>query len=75
MIKKSRQLFKYLENQKSFQDEKKTFFITFKELSLNQIKTTFLEGERPTLNILNQSFIAIVLKTVSFTTFRLEFVL
>ena len=34
MTKKSRQKLKYLENGKSFQVEKKAFFIIFKELSV-----------------------------------------
>ena len=34
LTKKSRQKFKYLENKKSFKDEKKSFFINFKELSV-----------------------------------------
>ena len=42
MLKKSRQKFNYLENEKSF-------FIIFEGLSLKQIKTFFLEGESPTL--------------------------
>ena len=75
MTKKSRQHLNILRTKRAFKMKKKTFFIIFKGLSLNQIKTIFLEGERLTLNILNQSFIAIVLKTVSFTTFRPEFVL
>ena len=50
MPKKSRQKFKYLENEKSFKDEIKAFFIIFEGLSLKQIKKTLLEGESPTLN-------------------------
>ena len=38
MTKKSRQKFKYIENKKRFWVEIKTFFITFEELSLKQIK-------------------------------------
>ena len=41
MPKKSRQKFKYLENEKSFQDEIKAFLIIFKGLSLKQIKQIF----------------------------------
>ena len=37
MPKKSRQKFKYLENEKSFQDKIKAFFIIFEGLSLKQI--------------------------------------
>ena len=49
MTKKFRQKFKYLEKEKSFQDELKTFVIIFKGLLLKQIKQTFFEGESPTL--------------------------
>ena len=46
MTKKSRQIFKYLENEKRFSDEKKkTFLFIFKVFSLKQIKHFFLEGE------------------------------
>ena len=48
MPKKSRQKFKYFENEKSFWDEIK-FFIIFEGLSFKQIKKVFLEGESPTL--------------------------
>ena len=34
MTKKTRQKLKYLKNEKSFRDEKKAFFIIFKELSV-----------------------------------------
>ena len=50
MPKKSRQKFKYLENEKSFKDEMKAFFIIFEGLSLKQIKKNLLESESPTLN-------------------------
>ena len=43
MSKKSRQNLKYRKNEKSFQDEIKTFFIIFMELSLKQIKEHFFE--------------------------------
>ena len=36
MVKKSRQKFKYLENEKSFQGEIKSIFIIFKGLSFEQ---------------------------------------
>ena len=49
MTKKSKQKFKHLENRKSFQDEKKAFFIIYEGLLLKQIKQIFLEGESPTL--------------------------
>ena len=46
MTKKSRQKFKYLENEKSFKMKQKAFFIIFKGLSLKQIKQFyFSEGE------------------------------
>ena len=48
MIKKG-QKFKYLKNEKSFQHEIKSIFHHFKGLSSKQIKTTFSEGEGPTL--------------------------
>ena len=48
MIKNSWQKLKYLENEKSFEDEIKSFFILFKGLSMKQITQAFLEGERPT---------------------------
>ena len=44
------QKLKYLEKEKSFQDEIKTFFIIFKGLSIKQITQIFLEGESPTLS-------------------------
>ena len=48
MTKNSRQKFKYLENEKSFKDKKKTFFVIFKGVSLKQIKQRS-EDESPTL--------------------------
>ena len=36
---------------KKVRTEWKAFFIIFKEFSLKQVKTTLLEGDRPTLNI------------------------
>ena len=41
--------FRYLENEKSFQDEIKKKIIIFKGLSVTQTKNFFLEGESPTL--------------------------
>ena len=41
MNKKSRQNYKYFENEKSFPDEGKVFFIIFKGLSVKQIKKIF----------------------------------
>ena len=41
MTKKSRQKFKYIENEKSFYDETKCIFISVKELLLKQIKQIF----------------------------------
>ena len=40
---------KYLENEKSFEDEIKNIFIIFKELSIKQITQIFLEAKSPTL--------------------------
>ena len=48
MRERSRQRFKNLENENSFQDEI-SFFINLKGLLLTQIKQVFLEGESPTL--------------------------
>ena len=46
MTKKSRQKFKYLENEKSFKIKQRAFVIIFKGLSLKQIKKNyFSEGE------------------------------
>ena len=59
MTKKSSQKLKYLENEKSFLDEKKAFFIILKWLLMKQITQFFLEGESPTLrcayNLMNSS--------------------
>ena len=57
MTKMSGQKCKYLENERSFEDEikKKTFFIVFKGLSLKQIKQIFLEDESPTLNYISKN--------------------
>ena len=52
MTKKSIQKFKYLENEKSFQEEIQRIFHHFKGLSLKQINQIFLKGESLTL-ILN----------------------
>ena len=52
MTKKSRQKFKYLENEKSFYDEIKNIFHHFEGLLLKQIIKFFLEGESPTLKTL-----------------------
>ena len=46
MANRSRQKLKYLENEKSFQDEIKSIFHHFGGLSLKQI--IFLEGQSPT---------------------------
>ena len=48
MPKKSRQKFKYLENEKAFNMKEKAFFIIFEGLSLKQIKK-IMEGESPNL--------------------------
>ena len=37
-----------LRTKRDFKIKQKEFFIIFKELSLNQIKQVFLEGESPT---------------------------
>ena len=50
MPKKSRQKFKYLENEKSFWNEIKSIFHHFWRAIIEVIKKIFLEGESPTLN-------------------------
>ena len=50
MTKNSRQKLKHLENEKSFQDKIKRFFIIFEWLLLKQIKQFFVEGESPILS-------------------------
>ena len=52
MPKKSKQIFKYLENEKSFSDVIKNLFIIFEGISLKQIKKFFLEDGSTALNIL-----------------------
>ena len=47
MAKKSKQRFKFLENEETIQDELKIIFLHFKGFWLKQI---FLEGESRTLN-------------------------
>ena len=49
MPKKSRQKFKYLENEKSFYDEIKTIFHHLWRAIIEANKNIFLEGEGPTL--------------------------
>ena len=51
MTKKPQQKLKYLENEKSFQDQIKSISIIFKGLSMKQITQFFWEGEGPTLRI------------------------
>ena len=51
MTKTSRQKFKYLENQKIFQNEIKSICIILKERSLKQIKQNFFEDQIPTLSL------------------------
>ena len=52
MDKRSGQNFKYIENEKSFQDELKSVFHHFIGLSLKQInKQIYLEGESPILSV------------------------
>ena len=49
MTKNTRQKFKYLENEKSFQEEIKNIFHNFQRAVIEANKTIFLEGESPTL--------------------------
>ena len=49
MIRKSKQNFKNLENENTFEDEIKSNFHNFKGLSMKQINQFFLEGKNPTL--------------------------
>ena len=49
LTKKAGQKRKYLKNKKSFKYEIKSIFC-HKELSFKQTKTTFLEGQSPTLS-------------------------
>ena len=48
MNEKSKQKFKYLENEKSFQDEIKSIFRHFWRTIIEANKEFFLEGESPT---------------------------
>ena len=48
MTKKSRQKFKYVENEKSFWDEIKSIFQHFCK-AIIKVNNFFLEGESPTL--------------------------
>ena len=50
MPKKSRQKFKYLENEKSFSDEIKSIFDHFWRAIIEANKKKKLEGESPTLS-------------------------
>ena len=49
MTKKSRQKFKYLENEKRVYDEIKSIFNHFWRAIIEESKKYFLEGESPTL--------------------------
>ena len=49
MTKKSKQKFRYLEREKSFQNEIKSIFQHFKKAFTEVNKKCFLEGESPTL--------------------------
>ena len=49
MTKKSRQNFKYLENEKNFQDEGKNTFHHIYRAVIEANKKLFLVGEKPTL--------------------------
>ena len=51
MTKKSRQKFKYLENEKNFQDEIKSIFRHFWRAIIEANKKHFLERESPTLKL------------------------
>ena len=53
ITKKSRQIFKYLENEKSFLDEIKTIFHHFGRAIIEANKKFFLEGESATLSVYN----------------------
>ena len=55
MPKKSRQKFKYLENEKSFYDEIKSIFHQFWRAIIEANKQFFFESESPTLIILSHS--------------------
>ena len=49
MTEKSRQKFKYLDNEKSFQDEIKSIFHHFSRVIIEANNKFFLEGGSPTL--------------------------
>ena len=51
MPKKSRQKFKYLENEKRFYDEIKSIFHHFWRAIIEANKKNFFEGKSPTLRI------------------------
>ena len=55
MTKNSRQKFNYLENEKSYNVKEEAFLIIFKGLSLEQIKTFFLEVESSALKNINEN--------------------
>ena len=57
MTKKSRQKFKYLENEKSFYDEIKSIFHHCGRAITEANKKIFLEGESPTLNSQPECFL------------------
>ena len=54
MTKKSRQKFKYIENEKTFEDEIKSIFDQIWSGFIETNKTIFFEGESSTLNKENQ---------------------
>ena len=47
-LKKPGENFKYLKNKSSFYNEKKAFFIIYKELPLKHLKPNFFQAETPT---------------------------
>ena len=56
MPKKSRQKFKYLKKEKSFQDEVKSIFHHFWRAVIETNKKILLEGESPTLSRSEEEF-------------------
>ena len=56
-----------LRTKRAFKIKQQAFFITFKKLSLKQIKQIFLEGESPTLN---KPYLTIVTIQTEFQTLR-----
>ena len=77
MTKKSWQKIKQLENETSFQDERKNILHLFKEAFNYTSNTIFLEGKSPTLNlfIMNSKNAVLVLKEpkIFFSRFTIDF--